>query len=244
MKRVRCLIVDDERLARQHLRRLLESRADIAVVGEAPSKADAVRAIAKLEPDLLLLDIQMPGGGGFELLDALEDPPHVIFVTAHDKHALRAFEVNALDYLLKPVAPERFARAIARAVRLIRAESAAVDSGAQRLDASDIAMMEIGGSGHFVAVNRILCVESEGNYTRVSTAEGKHLVARQTMKHWADRLPPEMFVQLDRGLIVNRQAIRSADFSARPAALALGQGACKLQLGQAAASRLREILPR
>ncbi len=244
MRPVRCMIVDDERLARQHLRRLVEVRADLQLVGEASDKASALAAIAKLRPELLLLDIQMPGGGGFELLNALEDPPGAIFVTAHDRHAIRAFEVNALDYLLKPVEPERFARAIVRAVRMIRADSAAVDSGAQRLDASDVAMMEIGGSGHFVAVDQILCVESEGNYTRVSTAEGKQLIARQTMKHWADRLPPEMFVQLDRGLIVNRQSVRSADFSARPAVVALGQGACKLQLGQAAASRLREILAR
>ena len=242
MKTVQCLIIDDERLARQHLRRLLERRTDVTVAGEASTKTEALKMIESLHPDLLLLDIQMPGGGGFELLNALAVPPRVIFVTAYDSHAIRAFEVNALDYLLKPVAPERFARAIARAVRLIRAGSAVAGPDAHRLDASDIAMMEIGGSGHFVAVNQILCVESEGNYTRVSTAEGKHLVARQTMKHWADRLPPEMFVQLDRGLIVNRQAIRSADFSARPAALALGQGTCKLQLGQAAASRLREIL--
>ena len=244
MRPVRCMIVDDERLARQHLRRLVGGSADLELVGEASDKASALAAISELRPELLLLDIQMPGGGGFELLNAVEDPPAAIFVTAHDRHAIRAFEVNALDYLLKPVSPERFARAVGRAVRLIRAGSAVADPGAHRLDASDIAMMEIGGSGHFVAVDQILCVESEGNYTRVSTAEGKHLVARQTMKHWADRLPPEMFVQLDRGLIVNRQAIRSADFSARPAALALGQGACKLQLGQAAASRLREILPR
>ena len=213
-------------------------------MGEASDKASALADIAKLRPELLLLDIQMPGGGGFELLNALEDPPGVIFVTAHDRHAIRAFEVNALDYLLKPVSPERFARAVERAVRLIRAGAPAASCGGQRLDASDVAMMEIGGSGHFVAVDQILCVESEGNYTRVSTAEGKHLIARQTMKHWVDRLPPKMFVQLDRGLIVNRQSVRSVDFSARSAVVALGQGACKLHLGQAAASRLREILSR
>ena len=244
MKPVRCMIVDDERLARQHLRRLVAGRADLQLVGEASDKASALADIAKLRPELLLLDIQMPGGDGFDTLNALEDPPRVIFVTAHDRHAIRAFEVNALDYLLKPVSPERFARAAERAVQLIRAGAPAANRGGPRLDASDVAIVEIGGSGHFVPVDQILCVESEGNYTRVSTAEGKQLIARQTMKHWVDRLPPEMFVQLDRGLIVNRQAVRSADFSVRPAVVALGQGACKLHLGQAAASRLREILPR
>ncbi len=242
MKQVRCLIVDDERLARQHLRLLLESRGDIEIVGEASNKAGAVRAVAKHEPDLLLLDIQMPGGDGFDIMNALEDPPYVIFVTAYDEHALRAFEVNALNYLLKPVNPECFNRAIDRAVSLIRSGAGARQDASPRLDTDDMALVQIGGSGHFVGVDEILSIESEGNYTRVTTCDGKHLTARQTMKHWSDRLPAKTFVQLDRGIMLNRAGIVSATFSGRTAEVTMGKKRIKTRLGAAAAARLRVIL--
>lgn len=242
MKRVRCLIVDDERLARQHLRRLLESRGDIEIVGEASNKAGAVRAVAKREPDLLLLDIQMPGGDGFDILNALEEPPHVIFVTAYDKHALRAFEVNALDYLLKPVNPERFNRAIDRALSLLRGGPELQKSASPRLGVEDMALVQIGGSGHFVGADEILSVESEGNYTRVTTCDGKHLTARQTMKQWSDRLPVETFVQLDRGIILNSAGVVAANFAGRTAEVTMGKKRIKLRLGAAAAARLRAVL--
>lgn len=244
MSTVKCLIVDDERLARQHLRRLLEGREDIAIVGEASNKREAVRAVSELHPDLLLLDIQMPRGNGFDVMNALENPPHVIFVTAYDKHALRAFEVNALGYLLKPVDPERFRQAIDRAVRLIRSGKAMEAREPGSLDASDIALIEVGGSGHFVAVDQILAVEAEGNYTRVTTADGKHTTARQPMKQWTGRLPQEMFVQLDRGLIINRLRIRSTMLSVRMARITLGNCHYEMQLGPAATARLREIMAR
>src|SRR5262245_57536022 len=108
------LIVDDERLARVELRRLLSAHPEIAIVGEAADGAGALEAAARLAPDLLFLDIQMPGMTGFELLERLEDVPQVIFTTAHDAFAIKAFEVNALDYLLKPIAPERLAAALER----------------------------------------------------------------------------------------------------------------------------------
>ena len=238
MKPVRCMIVDDERLARQHLRRLVEARADLELVGEASDKASALEDIAKLRPELLLLDIQMPGGGGFELLNALEDPPGTIFVTAHDRYAIRAFEVNALDYLLKPVAPASFHRAIDRALRHVSPVASAA------LSATDVALVEIGASGHFVGVDQILAVEAEGNYTRVTTRDGKRLTARQPMKQWLERLPQEMFVQLDRGTVINRSGLKSVHFSGRSADVIMRDGDINIRLGATAASRLREILPR
>lgn len=240
MKPVRCMIIDDERLARQHLRRLVKTRSDIEIVGEASSKSSALPMIEKLHPDLLLLDIQMPGGSGFDLLNAIANPPHVIFVTAYDRFAIRAFEVNALDYLLKPVTPERFHQAIDRALHLTRPDAAAAGS----LSSTDIALLEIGGSGHFIAVDQILAVESEGNYTRVTTNDGKRLTARQPMKQWIERLPQEMFVQLDRGTVINRAGIKSADFSGRSAEVMMGEKGISLRLGATAAARLREILLR
>ncbi len=244
MKKLKCLIVDDERLARQNLRRLLEARGDIVIAGEASNKTDAVRAVSELHPDLLLLDIQMPHGDGFDVMNALENAPHVIFVTAHDKHALRAFEVNALGYLLKPVDPGRFNQAIDRAVQFIRAGKAIEAREPESVEATDVALIELGASGHFVTVDQILAVEAEGNYTRVTTADGKHTTARQPMKQWTGRLPQEMFVQLDRGLIINRLRIRSTMLSARMARITLGNCHYEIQLGPAATARLRELMTR
>ncbi len=239
MKPVRCLIIDDERLARQHLRRLIKTRTDIEIAGEASSKSSALPMIEKLHPDLLLLDIQMPGGSGFDLLNAIENPPRVIFVTAYDRYAIRAFEVNALDYVLKPVAPERFHRAVDRALGHAPPAAPAMKA----LSATDVALIEIGGSGHFIAVDHILAVASEGNYTRVTTIDGEHLTARQPMKQWVERLPPETFVQLDRGTVLNRAGIKSARFSGRAVELIMGDKRLRLSLGPTAAARLREILP-
>ena len=111
---MKALVIDDERLARLELRRLLAAHPEVEIMGEARDGEEALALIAKLGPDLIFLDIQMPGMSGFDLLERLEDLPQVIFTTAYDEYALKAFEVNALDYLLKPVAPARLAAALAR----------------------------------------------------------------------------------------------------------------------------------
>ena len=111
---MKTLIIDDERLARLELRRLLAAHPEVEIAGEARSGTEALEMIADLAPDLIFLDIQMPGMTGFELLESLEDVPQVIFTTAYDQYAIRAFEVNALDYLLKPIAPERLAAGFSR----------------------------------------------------------------------------------------------------------------------------------
>lgn len=240
---VRCLFVDDEPLARRHMIRALENREDIVVVGETGSHDEAVRAVAELRPELLLLDVAMPSGDAFELLNALSDPPYVTFVTAHDRFAIRAFEVNALDYLLKPLDRDRLDAAIARAVHAIRGGGRQATS-TPRLDAQDIALVEVGRSGHFVSVARILAIESHGNHTRITLDEGPQLVARQPVKHWVNRLPPELFVQLGRGLVVNVRQIKMADVAARDAVLVLGEREHTIRLGAAAITRLREVLPR
>lgn len=240
MKTLRILLVDDERLVRKHIRHALASVEGIEVAGEAGSKDEAVAAVAKLRPDVLLLDIDMPGGDGFSLLDALEDPPAVIFVTSFNQHAVRAFEVNALDYVMKPTDTARLRDAIGRARSRLGGEAPA----AKQLELADAALMEIGGSGHFVAVKHILAIEAEGNYSHVTVLGGKRHVARQQLKEWARRLPAESFVQLDRGLIVNRSQIQSAEFSSRGASIRLGDLGEPVEVGAAASARLKELLRR
>lgn len=241
MSKLRILVVDDEPLVRRHILHALAASPDAEVVGEAGSRAEAVEAVARLRPDLMLLDIRMPGGDAFDLLDELEEPPAVIFVTSHDRHALRAFEVNALDYVLKPVDPARLGAALERARRRLRGEAPGSPAA---LDLGDSALVEIGGSGRFVAVRDILLVEAEGNYTHVATLGGRRHVARQQIREWARRLPSPAFAQLDRGLIVNLGQVREADFRPRGARLALGDLPEPVELGATAASRLREVLQR
>lgn len=241
-KPLRILLVDDERLVRQHIRHALASIEGIEVVGEAGSKEEAVKAVGKLRPDLLLLDIHMPGGDGFAVLEALAEPPAVIFVTSFDQHAVRAFEVNALDFVMKPTDTTRLRAAIERARRRLGGAEPEVAPGV--LGVTDAALIEIGGSGHFVAVGHILAIEAAGNYSHVTVLGGKRHVARQQIKEWSRRLPQDVFVQLDRGLIINRSSIQSAEFATRAASVRLGDLRDPLELGAVAASRLKELLRR
>jgi two-component system LytT family response regulator len=243
MSLLRCLIIDDEPLARSGLRRSLSAYPGLEVVGEAGSRDEALALIQALQPNLLTLDIDMPGGHGFEVLAALPVPPAVIFVTAYNQYAMRAFEVNAVDYLLKPIEPERLENALARVVARIQGEAAVAGLG-HPLQKTDAVLVEFGLSGHFVSVDRILLLESAGNYCRVSVLGGQVYTVRQTLSDWVRRLPPELFVQLDRGLVINRTQLQQALFSTRSAQIALGDLPKLISVGMAAAERLRHLLAR
>ena len=240
MNPLRCLIVDDERLARESLRRLLEERSEAEVVGEADRPARAIAAVEELRPDLMLLDVQMPGGGGFAVLNGLKSPPPVIFVTAHDQFAVRAFEVNAVDYLLKPVDPARLRLALQRAAQ--RRAGGGVAADIRPLADTDSVWLELGGSGHFRPVKDVLAIEAEGKYSMVHCGDGRDYLVRQSLAEWERRLPTELFVRLDRGLIVNRAELRAVHFQARTASFALGQSERVFEVGRDAAKKLRRML--
>ncbi|HEX7830111.1 MAG TPA: LytTR family DNA-binding domain-containing protein [Thermoanaerobaculia bacterium] len=191
---MRALIVDDERLARDKVRRLLEARGDVTIVGEAGTVADAKAAIERDKPDLVLLDIQMPGGNGFEVLDA--KPPNVIFVTAYDDYAVRAFDVAAVDYLLKPFDSERFNQAIERAKTRKPRELASAFFTVRKRDRTIL-----------VAVKDVDWIEAEGKYVRVHVREQSHLV-RDAMAAVEARLEPRHFIRIHRRIIVNARRIR------------------------------------
>jgi two-component system, LytTR family, response regulator len=236
MKPLQCLIVDDEPLARAQLRAMLEGESGIQVLGEAGHFNEAVAAIRSLKPDLVFLDIKMRGGGGFEILEALEYPPAIVFVTAHDDFAIRAFEVNALDYLLKPVAAERLRATLER----IREQSA---PAASALEESDLAFIPLGASGHFAAVRDILYIRSSGHYSEVVLSNASKRLVRQPFRDWVERLPATHFSQLDRSLIVNLGRIVSCSHASRSAAIIFEGSSEALSVGHAAAKRLRELLP-
>ena len=197
-RRLSVLLVDDERLARAELRRLLAAHPLVDIVGEAASAADAIAQVAKLRPDLLLLDVQMPGASGFDLLAALDDAPDVIFCTAFDQYALQAFEVSALDYLQKPVQAARLATALAR----VGARVQAAPSPAPRK-----VFIKDGDRCWFVALEEIRLLESEGNYTRVHFAAQRPLMLR-SLNQLEERLDPAQFFRANRRQIVNLALVR------------------------------------
>jgi two-component system, LytTR family, response regulator len=203
---MKAMIVDDEPLARRELRRLLAEFPDIEIVGEAANVAESLVGVEQWLPELLFLDIQMPGGSGFDLLARLEHVPSVILTTAYDHHAVRAFEVNALDYLLKPIEPERLAAAIAKA-RSAKSEGApAARSGAtiERLFVRD------GSRCWFVPLREVSLMLSEGNYVRLHWGKSRPLLAR-SLTSLEQRLDPARFFRANRQQIINLDFIESVE---------------------------------
>ena len=226
---MRVLIIDDERLARLELRRLLKAHSEVEIVGEARGGEEALALIAKLGPDAIFLDIQMPGMSGFDLLERLEDLPQVIFTTAYDEYALKAFEVNVLDYLLKPVAPARLAAALAR-VRP-RTEPARLEQ----------VFVRDGDRCWIVRLPDIFLLESEGNYTRVHFASERPLI-RRSLNALEEQLDPAMFFRAGRKEIVNLKWIQKVDICVAGGLAVTLRGGRTIEMSRRQSARLREIL--
>jgi two-component system LytT family response regulator len=233
---MRVLLVDDERLARAELRRLLAAHPEVEIVGEAANAAEAVQRIAVLRPELLLLDVQMPGGSGFDMLEALDSTPEVIFTTAFDRYALQAFEVNALDYLQKPIQAKRLAAALERAAfRLQLAMGSSAPSPApQKLFIKD------GERCWFVDYADIRLFESEGNYTRIYFGEHRPLMLR-SLNQLEQKLTPERFFRVSRQHIVNLDAVQEvAPNQAGGLELALA-GGLRVEVSRRRAAEFRQL---
>ena len=226
---MKALVIDDERLARLELRRLLAAHPEVEIVGEARGGEEALALISKLGPDAIFLDIQMPGMSGFDLLERLEDLPQVIFTTAYDEYALKAFEVNALDYLLKPVAPARLAAALAR-VRP-RTEPARLEQ----------VFVRDGDRCWIVRLPDIFLLESEGNYTRVNFASERPLI-RRSLNALEEQLDPAMFFRAGRKEIVNLKWIQKVDISVAGGLLVTLRGGRTVEMSRRQSTKLREIL--
>jgi len=200
--RISALIVDDERLARQELRALLAAHPEVQVVGEAADLEQAVRLLEREQPDVVFLDIQMPGESGFDLFSRVSVVARVVFVTAHDAHALRAFDVNALDYLLKPVAPARLAETVAR-IKEGRSEP----MPPRRFQIGDFVFLPVDGRSRFLRVSQIVSVSAAGDATELLTADGNRGRVPRTLKAWEERLPEKQFLRIHRETIVNLQFV-------------------------------------
>jgi two-component system LytT family response regulator len=206
---MKALIVDDERLARTELKRLLTPFKDIKVVGEAVNAEDALEKIQQFKPDLLFLDIQMPGKTGFEMLEELDSVPTVIFTTAYDEYALKAFEYNALDYLLKPIEPKRLEETVNKLVEKKRKKTAR-DLDKEILMETDQVFVKDGERCWFVKLENVRLFESEGNYVRIYFAENKPLILR-TLNYLDERLDNKTFFRANRKHIVNLKWIDSIE---------------------------------
>jgi two-component system LytT family response regulator len=233
--------VDDERLARVELRRLLRAHPEIEIVGEAKNAVEAEQKIKELRPDLIFLDVQMPSRNGFELLQDMRNPPRVIFVTAYDQHALRAFEFGAVDYLLKPIDPAR----LAQSLRRVAARSTtphATSSSHTILSAHDQVFVKDGERCWFVHVDEIRLLESEGNYTRVYFRENRPLLPR-TLQALETRLDPKFFLRVSRRHLVNLRFIGKVEPSADGGLnLHLGERDPAVKVSRRRAQSLRERL--
>ena len=236
----RALLVDDEELPRLRLRQLLRAHPEVAVVGEAESVTDAEAKARELNPDVIFLDVQMPRNDGFALMPRLDTLAHIVFVTSHDRFALRGFEVNALDYLLKPVQAARLSLTVQR----LKAASKNGDekSGAPSVDD----MIVVGDASHsrVTAVGGISCLAADGNYSRLRFADGSpDVLMLRNLADWESFLPSPPFVRADRSLIVNLSCVRKFSAGSRDEAeLHLEGREAPLTLGRAASTRLRAAL--
>jgi two-component system, LytTR family, response regulator len=200
----RALIVDDERLAREELRYLLRAHPEVQVAAEARTVKEAAAAVETLRPDLVFLDIQMPRESGFELFERVRLDAAVIFVTAHDEFALRAFDVNALDYLMKPVNPTRLAAALDR---LRRPRAPVIAPAAGRLAYEDAVFLNVGQGPRFVKLASLVCILAEGDYSRLVSSAGSMGLVLKSMKEWEAILPERQFCRIQRSVIINCERV-------------------------------------
>jgi two-component system LytT family response regulator len=223
------LVIDDERIARRELRRLLAAHPEIEIAGEASTGEEALALIGLTEPNVIFLDIHMPGMGGFDLLQHLEVVPQVIFTTAYDEYALKAFEVSALDYLVKPVAPARLAAAVAKL------RPCPVQSRLEQV------FVKEGDRCWLVRVADIFLLESEGNYTRLHFGKERPLIARSLLA-LQERLDPAVFFRAGRGHIVNLKWVERVEPGIGGGLLIILRGGMTVEMSRRQSARFREAL--
>jgi two-component system LytT family response regulator len=243
--KLRVAIVDDEEPARALLREYLAAHPEVEVVAECANGFEAVRAATELDPDLLLLDIQMPGLSGFEVLELLEREVAVVFVTAYDEHAVRAFEVHAVDYLVKPFSRERLAEALTQARKRLGQPQPwlPVIAGAARsggLPVSRVLVRE-GPQVHVIPVETLDVVEARDDYVCLR-ARGREYRKQQTLGELAAQLDPAKFVRVHRSFIVNLDRVTRLERYAKDSRLAVLKDGTKLPVSRAGYARLRDKL--
>ena len=208
MVKFKAILVDDERLARRELRSLLKDYDQIEIVGEADDLTESVKLIETLRPDVVFLDIQLRNEDGFDLHEKTSRDFRTIFVTAFDEFAIRAFEINALDYLMKPVNPTRLATAIGR---LLDDESEKEEDKTRKLEIDDRFLLEMNERSHFLKISSISHIKAAGDYSDVFLKDGRHSLVEKPLAEWDVRLPEKHFTRIHRSTIINLNEIENME---------------------------------
>ena len=247
MKTLRAIIADDEDLARRILREYLAGEADIEIVAECPNGFEAVKAVNELKPDVLFVDIQMPKLDGFEVLELIDSSVAVVFVTAYDQYAMRAFDAAAIDYLLKPFSAARFRASLDR-VRARAASTVAPDPLPRDLKLASRApgeylerlVVKDGPRVHVIAAGKLDYAESQDDYVALHS-EGKNWLKQQTISGLESALDPRRFLRVHRSFLVNMERISRVEPNTKDSWLAILQDGKKIPMSRAGYSRFREL---
>lgn len=238
---MKAILIDDERLARQELKNLLSAYSEIQVVGEAGNAQDGIEMIQQLKPDVIFLDIQMPGKNGFELLEEISGVPEVIFVTAYDEYAIRAFDVNALDYLLKPVQSQRLSDTVRKLLNKDAVEKGDAANQNQPLLDTDQVFVKDGEKCWFVKLADIRLFESEGNYVRVHFDKNRPLILR-SLNNLDARLNNKTFFRASRKHIINLQWVDTIENWFNGGLMVRLRGGEQVEISRRQAAKLKDMM--
>jgi two-component system LytT family response regulator len=238
---MRALIVDDERLARKELMKLLEDHPGIEVVGEAMNADEAIQMTSDLNPDLLFLDIQMPGKTGFQLLEELDSVPIVVFTTAYDEFALKAFEVSALDYLLKPIQPERLSEAVTKIMDKERSKAIAARNPDKKLGLNDQVFVKDGDRCWFVSLANVRMFESDGNYIKVYFDTNRPMI-HKSLNALDEKLDERSFFRASRKHIINLSWVEGIEQWFNGGLMVKLKGGDKVEVSRRQAAKFKDMM--
>ncbi len=236
---MKALIIDDERLARKELMNLLEAHPSVEIVGEAMNADEAEKMIEELNPDLLFLDIQMPGRTGFQLLESLDSAPMVVFTTAYDQHALKAFEVNALDYLLKPIVAERLSEAVHKVMEKERIKIGKL--GEKKLGLEDQVFVKDGERCWFVSLANVRMFESDGNYIKVYFDANRPMI-HKSLNALDEKLDERAFFRASRKHIVNLSWVEGIEPWFNGGLMVKLKGGDKVEVSRRQAAKFKDMM--
>lgn len=238
---MKALIVDDERLARKELTNLLQEYQEIEIIGEAVNAEDAEEKINSLKPDLLFLDIQMPGKTGFELLESLDTVPEVVFTTAYDEYALKAFDFNALDYLLKPIEPDRLKETVTKLINKSKATDQEIELPTTKLGPNDRVFVKDGDKCWFVKLENIRLFESDGNYIKIYFDNFKPMI-HKSLNALDEKLDDRSFFRASRKHIINLTWVESIESWFNGGLMVVLRGGDKVEVSRRQAARFKEMM--
>ncbi len=244
----KAIIIDDEKPARDIIRTFLKDFSDIEVLAECSDGFAGLKAIQDLKPDLAFLDIQMPKLTGFEVLELIDNPPLIIFSTAYDQYAIRAFEMNATDYILKPYSRERFAQAVGKVIAKLQSGIAIqpevqkiIMSADEKEELLNRIAVKTRHKVHVIGVGEIIYLEAEGDYVMIHTKDGNYL-KEKTMKYFESHLDPEKYIRIHRSYIVNAEAIERIELYDKESYSVLLKNGASLRASSSGYKLLKQIL--